>query len=128
MSSRIVHGRPERVSVLALGSHAEAFAEFLAGECWEFWGTDLTESHPLTKVFELWVAQQPIEEDSDDDEEHEDDSDDDEPIQGWVSKIMEDAVNRAKPCKKDQCHAMTKKGFRCKNVAGGSVNCKKHSD
>jgi len=46
---------------------------------------------------------------------------------GWVSKIMEDAVNRAKPCKKDQCHAMTKKGFRCKNVAfWAASNCKKH--
>ena len=31
-----------------------------------------------------------------------------------VSRIMEDAVNRTKPCKKDQCLAMTTKGFRCK--------------
>ena len=32
-----------------------------------------------------------------------------------ISGIMIDAVNRAKPCRKNQCHAFTKKGFRCKN-------------
>ena len=169
----------------------DAFAEFLAGECWELWGTELTKSHPLTKVFELWAAQKKEEErdyvfdcyvcgkrfyddgtdkhevveddeggrcldcggpiDSDDEDS---DDEDDEPIQfkkdddvileylkeryfkiftfvcgveedptpnrpwrnkGWVSKIMEDAVNKVKPCRKNQCHAFTKKGFRCKN-------------
>ena len=46
-----------------------------------------------------------------------------------VSRIMLDAVNRAKPCKKDQCLAMTKKGFRCKNVAfWAASNCSKHRD
>ena len=43
-----------------------------------------------------------------------------------VSRIMADAVNRTKPCKKDQCRAMTTKGFRCKYVSGGYVKCKKH--
>ena len=43
-----------------------------------------------------------------------------------LQSLMLDAVNRAKPCKKNQCHAMTKKGFRCKYVAGGMDFCKKH--
>ena len=38
----------------------DAFAEFLSGECWEYWGKELTESHPLTKVYKLWTAQKNI--------------------------------------------------------------------
>ena len=192
----------------------DAFAEFLAGECWELWGTELTKSHPLTKVFESWAAQKkeeerdyvfdcyvcgkrfyddgtdkhevveddeggrcldcggPIDSDDEEDEEEEcaiceesvqrddvDNVDYNDDVGLWcchkeeclrvfwkgddfidgiedirhklraatrknvaikitntlISGIMIDAVNRAKPCRKNQCHAFTKKGFRCKN-------------
>ncbi len=45
-----------------------------------------------------------------------------------VSGIMADAVNRTKPCKKNQCIGMTKKGFRCKHTfLLGSALCRTHT-
>ena len=45
-----------------------------------------------------------------------------------VSRIIAYAVNRAKPCKKNQCIGMTKKKFRCKNtLISPSGMCRTHS-